>query len=315
MSEMQGRHGRSFPRTKLGKQVAEGAVSIDNIFESGKKIKESEIVAKLIPNLQTDIILVGGSPGKGGGSRRTPTRRTARMHRSGRRYRASAMVLVGDGEGHLGIGKASSKENKLAMDKALEQAKLNVIPIKRGCGSWECSCGGNHSIPVETQGKSGSVRVILIPAPKGIGLCVNDEAKKILRLAGVKDVWTKCFGQSRSRINYAMAVFDALKRINQMKGGTDAKASKQLTDVSGVQARLSKHAGDEAKKVKSQEKIEAENIGEDETPAHHETKQKKKETKHTEESKKHESTPSNDAQSVSMHNASKHSESSEKESE
>ena len=227
MSEMQGRQGRSFPRTKLGRQVAEGAISINDIFESGKKIKESEIVTRLIPNLQTDIILVGGSPGKGGGSRRTPTRRTARMHRSGRRYRASAMVLVGDGEGHLGIGKASSKENKLAMDKALEQAKLNVIPIKRGCGSWECSCGGNHSIPVETQGKSGSVRVILIPAPKGIGLCANDEAKKILRLAGIKDVWTKCFGQSRSRINYTLALFDALKRMNQMKRA-DADNKKKL---------------------------------------------------------------------------------------
>ncbi len=218
MSEIQARQNRGFPRTKLGKQVAEGAISIDDIFKSGKKIKESEIVMKLIPTLQTDIILVGGSPGKGGGSRRTPTRRTARMHRSGRRYRASAMVLVGDSDGHLGIGKAASKENKLAMDKALEQAKLNIIPIKRGCGSWECACGGDHSIPVETQGKAGSVRVILIPAPKGIGLCANDEAKKLLRLAGIRDVWTKCFGQSRSRINYTMALFDALKRMNQMKG-------------------------------------------------------------------------------------------------
>ncbi|MBI4162751.1 MAG: 30S ribosomal protein S5 [Candidatus Aenigmarchaeota archaeon] len=217
------RHGKGFPRTKLGRQVSEGAVSIDDIFKSGKKIKESEIVARLIPNLQTDIILVGGSPGKGGGSRRTPTRRTARMHRSGRRYRASAMVLVGDGEGHLGIGKAASKENKLAMDKALEQAKLSIIPIKRGCGSWECSCGGDHSIPVETQGKSGSVRVILIPAPKGIGLCANDEAKKLLRLAGIRDVWTKCFGQSRSRINYTTAVFDALRKMNQMKERAEEK--------------------------------------------------------------------------------------------
>ena len=130
MSDMQARQNRSFPRTKLGKQVAEGAVSIDDVFQSGKKIKESEIITKLIPKLQTDIILVGGSPGKGGGSRRTPTRRTARMHRSGRRYRASAMVLIGDSDGHLGIGKAASKENRLAMDKALEQAKLNVIDRK-----------------------------------------------------------------------------------------------------------------------------------------------------------------------------------------
>ena len=214
-----------FPRTKLGREVAEGRISLDEIFASGRKIKESEIISKLIPNLQTDIILIGGSPGKGGGSRRTPTRRTARMHRSGRRYRASAMVIVGDSDGHIGIGKSASKENKRAMDKALEQAKLNVIPVKRGCGSWECACGGAHSLPVETEGKSGSVRVVLIPAPKGIGLCANDEAKKVLRLAGIKDIWTRCFGQSRSRINYTLAVFDAFRRINALKtASADNKA-------------------------------------------------------------------------------------------
>ena len=205
------------PRTELGKQVAEGKITLEEIFATGKKIKEPEIVDRLVPGLQTDIIFIGGSPGKGGGIKRTPTRRTARMHRSGRRYRISAMVVVGNGNGFIGIGKAVSTENRVAIQKATEVAKLNIVPVTRGCGSWECSCGEGHSIPMEVEGKNGSVRIRLFPAPKGVGLCVSNEAEKIMRLAGVKDVWTKRFGESRSRLNYALAMFDAFKKINLMR--------------------------------------------------------------------------------------------------
>ncbi len=126
------------PKTELGKRVAEGSItSLEEIFSSGKKIKEPEIVDKLLPNLQSDIILIGGSPGKGGGIKRTPTRRTARMHRSGRRYRVSALVVIGNGDGYLGIGKSRSIEHRDAIEKATQEAKLNIIPVKRGCGSWE----------------------------------------------------------------------------------------------------------------------------------------------------------------------------------
>ncbi len=205
------------PRTKLGQQVAMGQVTLEDIFNSGKKIKEAGIADKLLPGLQNELIFIGGSPGKGGGIKRTPTRRTARMHRSGRRYRVSAIAVVGDGNGHVGIGKAQSLENKDAIEKAITAAKLNIIPVKRACGSWECACGENHSIPVRVEGKAGSVRVTLIPAPKGIGLCINDEAKKIIRLAGVKDIWSMSDGESRSRLNYAFAIYDAFKKMNSMK--------------------------------------------------------------------------------------------------
>jgi small subunit ribosomal protein S5 len=205
------------PRTELGKQVMAGEITLDQIFLQGRKISEPEIVDKLIPNLQNDIIFIGGSPGKGGGIKRTPTRRTARMHRSGRRYRVQAMIVVGNGDGYLGMGVAGAIEHRDAIDKATEAAKLNMIPVKRGCGSWECACRGNHSVPFEVQGKAGSVRVVLMPAPKGIGLCINDEAKKVLRLAGIRDVWSKCFGESKTRNNYVLAMFDAFKRMNKMK--------------------------------------------------------------------------------------------------
>ena len=209
--------GEWIPKTELGKLVAEGKINMDEIFASGKKIKEPQIVDRLLPGLQTDLIFIGGSPGKGGGIRRTPTRRTARMHRSGRRYRVSAMVVIGNGNGYAGIGKSVSTENRVAIEKATENAKLNIMPVRRSCGSWECSCGEAHSVPVEIEGKVGSVRVRLLPAPKGVGLCVNNEAKKVMRLAGIRDVWTKRYGESRSRSNYALAIFDAFKKMNMIR--------------------------------------------------------------------------------------------------
>ena len=206
------------PRTELGKAVFEGKItSLDEIFESGQKIKEPEIVDRLLPNLKSELIFVGGSPGKGGGSRKTPTKRTARMHRSGRRYRISAVVVVGNEDGYFGVGKSEATDHNEAIQKATKNAKLNIIPVKRGCGSWECACGEEHSIPIEVEGKKGSVKLVLKPAPKGIGLCVNDEAKKAIKIAGIKDVWSKDFGESRSRVNYMFAIFNAFKKMNRMK--------------------------------------------------------------------------------------------------
>ncbi|MBL7169827.1 MAG: 30S ribosomal protein S5 [Candidatus Aenigmarchaeota archaeon] len=198
-------------RTKLGKDVLSGKVTdIREILGKGIKIKEPEIVDILVPNLQTELILIGGRPGKGGGIERTPIRVSAKMHKSGRRYRYSAFAVVGNEDGILGIGKGTGKEGR----KAVEKAKLNLILIPRGCGSWECGCGENHSIPFKTEGKSGSVRVTLLPAPKGIELAVSDEVKKLMRLAGIKDVWIKTLGTTSTRFNLAKAVFDALKNLH-----------------------------------------------------------------------------------------------------
>ena len=218
------------PDTELGNLVAEGKISMDEIFATGKKIKEPQIVDRLLPGLQSDLIFIGGSPGKGGGIRRTPTRRTARMHRSGRRYRVSAMVIVGNCNGYVGIGKSVSTENRVAIEKATENAKLNIMPVRRSCGSWECSCGEAHTVPIEIEGKCGSVRVRLLPAPKGVGLCVNNEAKKVMRLAGIRDVWTKRFGESRSRSNYALALFDAFRKMNiiRLDARPDAKEKEEV---------------------------------------------------------------------------------------
>jgi len=90
---------------------------------------------------------------------------------------------------------------------------MNIIKVWRGCGSWECGCDALHSIPFKTEGKCGSVRVILMPAPKGVGLVADDESKKILRLAGIKDIWVKTFGNTSTHINLITAVYNALKNL------------------------------------------------------------------------------------------------------
>lgn len=206
------------PRTELGAKVAKGELtSLDSILEKGFVILEPEIVDSLVPDMLNEVIYIGGSPGKGGGIRRTATRRTARMHKSGRRYKLTAMIVVGDEKGIVGLGVASSKEHRTAIEKALLAAKLNVIRVRKGCGSWECSCGGDHSIPFRTKGKAGSVTATLMPAPKGVGLVASNEAKKILRLAGLKDVWVATEGQTQTRINLINAIFQALKNMSRTK--------------------------------------------------------------------------------------------------
>ncbi len=208
-----------FPKTELGKKVlAGGFSSLDDLLGKGELILEPQIVDTLLPDLKQDIIYIGGSPGKGGGTRRTATRRTARMHKSGRRYKLSALVVVGNENGIVGMGMANSREHRIALEKATQQAKLGMIRVRRGCGSWECGCGGTHSIPFETKSKRGSIRVTLLPAPKGIGLNANETVKKILRLAGIKDIWVKTSGQTATRVNLVFAVFDALEKMNRTKG-------------------------------------------------------------------------------------------------
>ena len=94
-------------------------------------------------------------------------------------------------------------------------SKLNVIKVTRGCGSFDCLCEEKHTVPFKVEGKCGSAVVILYPAPQGTGLVIGDECKKILKLAGIKDVYSKTFGQTRTTINLAKACIDALSKTTR----------------------------------------------------------------------------------------------------
>ncbi|MCX8200409.1 MAG: 30S ribosomal protein S5 [Candidatus Micrarchaeota archaeon] len=195
------------PKTELGRRVANGQVtSIDEVLLEGEKILEPEIVDKLLPELHEELIKLGT---------------TQRTTDSGRKMKFRAVVVVGDGHGHVGIGAGKSDEARPAIENAVKSAKRNIISIPFGCGSWECGCGTKHSIPVEVTGKCGSVRVTLRPAPRGVGIVGNSIVRKVLTKAGLSDVWSTAKGHTSTKYNTAVAVYDALRKLSNMQSGRD----------------------------------------------------------------------------------------------
>ncbi|WP_394342765.1 30S ribosomal protein S5 [Methanofervidicoccus abyssi] len=191
------------PKTQVGRMVKEGEITdIDYILDKGLPILEPEIVDALLPDITEDVIDVT---------------LVQRMHKSGRRARFRATVVVGNKNGYVGVGMGKAKEVGPAIRKAIAQAKLSIIRVKKGCGSWECGCGRPHSIPYAVRGRCSSVKIEILPAPRGVGLVAGDVAKTVLRLAGIKDVWTKTFGDTRTTYNFAMATFDALNKLNRVR--------------------------------------------------------------------------------------------------
>jgi small subunit ribosomal protein S5 len=204
------------PKTKIGKLVKEGKMkNIDEVIEK-YKILEPEIIDSLI-NLKSELMNIGQSKGKFGGGKRRIWRQTQRKTAEGNVPTFSCLIVVGDEAGHVGLGLGKSKETLPARQKALRKAKLNVMKVNRGCGSFDCSCNEMHSVPFKVEGKMGSSRIVLIPAPQGTGLVVGDECKKILRLAGIKDVYSQTFGQTRTTLNLTKACIEALKKTIQGK--------------------------------------------------------------------------------------------------
>lgn len=205
------------PKTKLGHEVKNGKIkSIDEILDSNRKILEEQIVDYLLP-LKTDLISIGQSKGKFGGGKRRAWRQTQKKTKEGNIAVFSAMAVIGDENGHVGIGMGKAKETLPARDKALRKAKLNIIKVKRSCSGFDCQCSELHTIPFKVTGKLGSVSVVLIPAAQGTGLVAGGELKKILKLAGIKDVYTKTSGKKRTTFNLIGACFEALKKINTGK--------------------------------------------------------------------------------------------------
>ena len=122
-----------------------------------------------------------------------------------------------------------------AREKSIRNAKINLIKIRRGCGDWRCGCGEPHTVPFTVEGKAGSVIVKLRPAPKGTGLKIENECGKMLKMAGIKDVWAKAYGQTSAKINLFYACFNALKRLMEVK--VTQENSKALGIVEGSAAR------------------------------------------------------------------------------
>lgn len=191
------------PKTRLGKMVKDNEIkNMSDALKTGLPLREPEIVDILLPDIEDEVVDV---------------KMVQRMTDSGRRIKFVITVAVGNKDGFIGLGQAKGKEVGSSIKKAIDNAKLNLIEIRRGCGSWECGCRKPHTVPFAVKGKSGSVQVTFKPAPHGIGLATGDVAKKILGLAGVKDCWAFTKGQTKTIVNYAKAVFDALQQNAQMR--------------------------------------------------------------------------------------------------
>lgn len=183
--------------------VRDGKVThISQALSSDLPLREPEIVDILLPEMEDEVLDVN---------------MVQRMTDSGRRVRFSITVVIGNKDGYVGLGFAKGKEVGPSIRKAIDNAKLNLLELKRGCGSWECGCGTPHTLPFSVKGKAGSAEVYLRPAPQGIGLAVGDVAKKILELAGVQDAWGRTAGQTRTTKNYAKATFAALTQTRRQR--------------------------------------------------------------------------------------------------
>lgn len=209
--------GDWIPKTRLGKLVSEGKITtMSEALRTRLPLREPEIVDILLPDMVDEVLDVN---------------MVQRMTDSGRRVRFAITVVVGNYDGFVGLGRLKGKEVGPAIRAAIDVAKLNVIEVKRGCGSWQCGCLTPHSLPFEVIGHSGSVVVSLKPAPRGTGLAVGDIAKSVLRMAGVKDAWGFTKGHTKTTINNSIAAFEALRKTSQLRVTEEQKSRLQI--VSG----------------------------------------------------------------------------------
>ncbi len=186
------------PRTSLGKMIQEGRISsMEEIFMEGQKVREPEIVDVLLPDLQEEVININ---------------LVQRQTDAGEKSQFRAIVAVGNRDGYIGLGSGKAKQVRTAIEKGAMDARLNITLVRRGCGSWECGCGKQHSLPFQVLGKCGGVEILLVPGPRGLGIVASEAAKVILGLAGVNDIWTRSFGSTRTVPSFACAVFDALRK-------------------------------------------------------------------------------------------------------
>ena len=132
--------------------------------------------------------------------------RVAKVVKGGRNFRFSAVVVVGDENGHVGVGNGKAAEVPDAIKKAIQEAKKNLIEVPVV----------NTSVPHEFIGKFGSAKVLLKPAAIGTGLIAGGSVRPVLELAGYKNIRTKVLGTNNPR-NVVYATIEGLKAMQTVE--------------------------------------------------------------------------------------------------
>ena len=173
------------PKTKLGRLVLTGRIkTMEEIFLHAIPIKEPEIVDHLLgEKLKDDVMKI---------------KPVQKQTRAGQRTRFKAVVAVGDLN---------------AIKGAMIYAKLAILPVRRGY--WGNKIGDPHTVPNTVTGKCGSIRMRLIPAPRGSGIVAGSVAKKLLAMAGFEDVFTSSIGHTKTTTNFLVATYKAIEATEQ----------------------------------------------------------------------------------------------------
>merc|ERR1719229_385768 len=185
------------PVTKLGRLVkAEKINSIEDIYLHSLPIKEYQIIDQFFaPGTLKDEVM--------------KIHPVQKMSAAGQTNRFVCYVLVGDTNGHIGLGSKCAREVATAIRGGIMAAKMALIPVRRGY--WGNKIGQPHTMPMKVHGKCGSVRVRLIPAPRGAGVVGSMTLKKMMQFAGVSDVFSCSCGHTRTKGNFMKATFEALR--------------------------------------------------------------------------------------------------------